>query len=154
MLFMLMFITLQIKLKIRWTCLGLTYNSKIQIEIYFLSPKALKCVLLYCSNYIEQCFKRFYKDCPRQIPHRWIPSWSIPTGWIPTLSNSYLMNSHLVNSHPVIFHSVNFSLETTFPVKNGQENKLKLSAFTMTFCFANGIFLTSLRVLIVVNYPM
>ena len=129
-------------------------NSINFYKIIFLH--VIYAYVYYIANQvkIEQCFKRFYKDCPRQIPHRWIPSWSIPTGWIPTLSNSYLMNSHLVNSHPVIFHSVNFSLETTFPVKNGQENKLKLSAFTMTFCFANGIFLTSLRVLIVVNYPM
>ena len=118
------FITLQVKLKVRCTCLCLIFNFKKPIEIYFLSPKPLKSVLFYCSNYKEQCFKRLYKNSPRQIPSKVI---------------SLLVNSCRVNSHLIkfLFHEFppgeftssciplhNFSLETSFSVKNGLENKL------------------------------
>ena len=118
------FITLQVKLKVRCTCLCLIFNFKKPIEIYFLSPKPLKSILFYCSNYKEQCFKRLYKNSPRQIPSKVI---------------SLLVNSCRVNSHLIkfLFHEFppgeftssciplhNFSLETSFSVKNGLENKL------------------------------
>ena len=118
------FISLQVKLKVRCTCLCLIFNFKKPIEIYFLSPKPLKSVLFYCSNYKEQCFKRLYKNSPRQIPSKVIS----------LLVNSCRVNSHLIK---VLVHEFppgeftssciplhNFSLETSFSVKNGLENKL------------------------------
>ena len=150
------FITLQVKLKVRCTCLCLIFNLKIPIEIYFLSPKPLKSVLFYCSNDIEQCFKRLYKNSPRQI----LPK------VISLLVNSYRVNSHLTKFlfhefPPGEFTSSYIPLRKFLPWNIllgkkwiGKQTHRNDQLLQWRFAFANGIFLTSLRLLIAANYPM
>ena len=59
-----------------------------------------------------------------------------------------------MDSHLVIFHPVSFTLENSSPVKNEQWLRIHRydQILQLRFIFANGIFLTSFKVLIFANY--
>ena len=92
---------------------------------------------------------------PEKFPPRESPPYQISTRRIPP-SKFPPGEFHLVNSHAVIFHHVNITLENSYPVKNGQELQTYRNnqLLQLAFIFANGIFLTSLGVLIFANCPM